>query len=121
MHVVDPVVHDCRGDVFARHPLSPGGRHIQVQLGLSTILAGVFLFRSKHNLHILSPIAYFAPAHEQALATYQVPLVLEKRISRICLWREIDEVLDLEGIVASLLRSVGWEVCTCVFAVRRMR
>ena len=47
MHVVDPVVHDCRGDVFARHPLSPGGRHIQVQLGLSTILAGVFLFRSK--------------------------------------------------------------------------
>ena len=53
MHVVDPVVHDCRGDVFARHPLSPGGRHIQVQLGLSTILAGVFLFRSK-QLYSLS-------------------------------------------------------------------
>ena len=62
MHVVDPVVHDCRGDVFARHPLSPGGRNIQVQLGLSTILAGVFLFRSKH--YILSPMAYFEPAHE---------------------------------------------------------
>ena len=38
--------------------------------------------------------------------------MLEKRISRICLWREIDEVLDLEGIVPSLLGSVGGEVCT---------
>ena len=28
MHVVDPVVHDGCGYVLARHPLSPGGRHI---------------------------------------------------------------------------------------------
>ena len=33
--------------------------------------------------------------------------MLEKRISWICLWREIDEVLDLERIVASLLGPGG--------------
>ena len=56
MHVVDAVIHDGRGDVLAGDPLGPGRGHVQVQLGLTPILARVL----------------------------QVPLVLEQGVRRVC-------------------------------------
>ena len=35
--------------------------------------------------------------------THQVPLVLEERVGGICLGREVNQVLDLQGVVPSLV------------------
>ena len=56
VHVVDTVIHDGRGDVLAGDPLGPGRGHVQVQLGLTPILARVL----------------------------QVPLVLKQGVRRVC-------------------------------------
>ena len=37
------VVHDGGRDVLAGDALSPRGRDVQVQLGLATVLTGIFL------------------------------------------------------------------------------
>ena len=58
VHVVDPVVHDGRGDIFAGDALGPSGGNVQVELGLAAVLARVL----------------------------QVPLVLEQGVRRAWAW-----------------------------------
>ena len=41
VHVVDSVIHDGRGDIFAGDSLGPSGGNVQVELGLAAVLAGV--------------------------------------------------------------------------------
>ena len=79
VHVVDPVVHDGRGDIFAGDALGPSGGNVQVELGLAAVLARVL----------------------------QVPLVLEQRVRRVrrlqySFW-VTDQVFYFERVVATLV------------------
>jgi hypothetical protein len=98
VHVVDAVVHDGRRDVLAGDALGPRGLNVQVEPWLSTILASVFLKTGTKFMTL------FFLQHKMAKVSYQVPLVLEQWIGGIRLWRDVDQVLDLERVVASLVR-----------------
>jgi len=45
MHVINAVVHDSRGNAFARVSERPGGLHVQIKLRYTTRLSSVVLHK----------------------------------------------------------------------------
>merc|ERR1719412_1029714 len=42
MHVVDSIIHNGCGDIFASNALSPRGSNVEIKFRLSTILTRIF-------------------------------------------------------------------------------
>ena len=79
VHVIDAVIHDGCGDIFACDSLRPGGGSVEIEFGFAAVLAGIF----------------------------QIPLVLVKGIGGVALGWKINQIFHLEWVIPTLLISIG--------------